>query len=145
MTIPSSVTDIESEAFWYCKGLTSVTIGKSVINIGFGAFYGADITTVISLIENPYAIFGKILDDGTFSLYTFNYATLYVPNGTIEKYKATKGWKDFENIVEGIPDGINVVENTNNNTPTIYDLNGVRQPEPKKGINIVNGKKIVVK
>ena len=26
-----------------------------------------------------------------------------------------------------------------------YDLNGVRQPEPKKGVNIINGKKIVVK
>jgi hypothetical protein len=37
------------------------------------------------------------------------------------------------------------VENTKNKNTTIYDLNGVRQPEPKKGVNIVNGKKVVVK
>ena len=47
-------------------------------------------------------------------------------------------------IEEGVPAGIKVVENTNCNT-TIYDLNGVRQAESKKGINIVNGKKLVIK
>jgi len=32
----------------------------------------------------------------------------------------------------GIPAGINAVENTKGNNTTIYDLNGVRLPEPKK-------------
>ena len=41
--------------------------------------------------------------------------------------------------------GINVVRNTEDNKSVIYDLNGVRQSEPKKGINIINGKKVVVK
>ena len=145
VVIPSSVTNIENEAFWYCKGLTSVTIGNSVTNIGFGAFDGADITTVFSQIENPFTIFGKTSVDRTFTLNTFNNAMLYVPSGTIDKYKATDGWKDFENIVEDVPAGINAIENAKNNNTTIYDLNGVRQPEPKKGINIVNGKKLVVK
>lgn len=115
-------------------------------SIGSQAFDGCDIPTVISLIENPFAIDGKASEYfRTFSLNTFNNATLYVPSGTIEKYKATDGWKDFVFIEEGIPAGINVVKNTKNNNTTIYDLNGVRQDELKRGINIVNGKKVVIK
>jgi hypothetical protein len=145
VTIPNSVTSINNYAFYGCSGLTSVTIPNSVTSIGSQAFDGCDIPTVISLIENPFAIYGKTSDYKTFSLNTFNNATLYVPKGTIRKYKATEGWKDFVFIEEGVPAGINVVKNTNNNKTTIYDLNGVRQDEPKKGINIVNGKKVVVK
>ena len=145
VVIPSSVTNLESEAFWYCEGLTSVTIGNSVTNIGFGAFDGADISTVISLIDNPFTINGKTSSDRTFTNNTFNNATLYVPIGTIDRYKASEGWKDFVRIEEGNPTGINAVEKTTNNNTTIYDLNGIRQHEPKKGVNIINGKKVVVK
>ena len=145
VTIPNSVTSIGSSAFRGCSGLTSVTIGNSVTSIGLLAFYGADISIVISLIENPFRIYGKIFNSRTFSKNTFNNATLYVPTGTIEKYKGADGWKDFAFIEEGIPAGINAVENTKSNNTAIYDLNGVRQPELKKGVNIINGKKVVRK
>ena len=128
-----------------CKGLTSVTIPKSVTSIGDEAFDGVDLTTVVSLIENPFVIVGKSSSSRAFSVNTFYNATLYVPVGTIDKYKATNGWKDFAYIVEGTPTGIKVIENTQNKNATVYDLNGVRLSEPKKGINILNGKKVVVK
>ena len=104
LVIPNNVTSISNRAFYGCSGLIYVTIGNGVTSIGSGAFYGADIAKVISLIENPFKIYGESLsDDGTFSLYTFNNATLYVPNGTIDKYKTTNGWKDFRFIKEGSP------------------------------------------
>lgn len=140
VAIPYGVKSIGEMAFSACSKLTSITIPNSVTSIGNSAFSGEKITTVISLIENPFTI-----SSYTFSNNTFQNATLYVPVGTINKYKSTDGWKDFANIKEGEPSGINVVENTSKHMTTIYDLNGVRQPEPKKGINIVNGKKIVVK
>ena len=101
VTIPNSVTSIGERAFYGCSGLTSVTIGSSVTSIGENAFDGFDMESVISLIEEPSAITGKSSKYKPFSLNTFNNATLYVPAGTIDKYKATEGWKDFFFIEEG--------------------------------------------
>ena len=105
ITIPNSVTSIGDEAFYGCSGLTSVTIPNSVTSIEDEAFNGEDIPTVISLIENPFTIIGKTSSYRTFSQNTFNNATLYVPKGTIDKYKATDGWKDFLFIEEGTGGG----------------------------------------
>ena len=105
LIIPNSVTSIGEEAFYGCSGLTSVTIPNSVTSIGDNAFDRADISTVISLIENPFTIYGKTSGSRTFSQNTFNNATLYVPKGTIDKYKATDGWKDFVFIEEGTGGG----------------------------------------
>ena len=99
------MTSIGDYAFYDCSGLTSVTIGSGVTSIGNYAFVRADISTVISLIENPFKITGKTSYYRTFSQNTFNNATLYVPKGTIDKYKATDGWKDFLFIEEGTGGG----------------------------------------
>jgi hypothetical protein len=96
ITIPNSVTYIGDNAFYLCSGLTSITIPNSVTSIGSDAFSGCDILTVISKIENPFSI-----GSNTFSDNTFYNATLYVPAGTIGKYKATDGWKKFVFIEEG--------------------------------------------
>ena len=124
VTIPNSVTSIGIEAFYGCKSLTSITIPNSVTSIGQRAFDGADIPIVVSLIENPFKITGKTSDDRTFTQNTFNNATLYVPKGTIEKYKATDGWKDFLFIEEGEGPGGDTPETQKCATPTISYENG---------------------
>ena len=101
ITIPNNVTHIGYYAFYGCRGLRSVTIPNSVTYIGYGAFNGSDMSEVISKIENPYNI-----DTYTFSDNTFNNATLYVPTGTIGKYKTKDGWKKFVHIEESVPSGI---------------------------------------
>ena len=80
--------------------ITNLVIPNSVTSIGSQAFDGVDFPTVVSLIENPFMITGKTSILRTFTQNTFNNATLYVPKGTIEKYKATDGWKDFLFIEE---------------------------------------------
>ena len=105
VTIPNSVTSIGYCAFHLCSGLTSVTIPNSVTSIGGGAFNCDNLATVISLIENPFKIYGKSSSYSVFSQNTFMNATLYVPIGTKEAYKATDGWKDFMFIEEGTGGG----------------------------------------
>ncbi|MBO4444539.1 MAG: leucine-rich repeat protein [Bacteroidaceae bacterium] len=118
--------------------MTSLTIPNSVTSIGWMAFYDCDILEVISKIESPFTI-----DTNTFSNNTFNNATLYVPAGSIEKYKAAEGWKRFVSIEEGdpTPDGITwsatpatvvltqgqvTVNGANDGTSiSIYNANGV--------------------
>ncbi len=90
LVIPDGVTSIGNFAFGGCSGFSSVTIPNSVTSIGVDAFEGCDIPIIVSRIENPSAIFNN-----TFTQNTFKNATLYVPEGTIEKYKATDGWNNF--------------------------------------------------
>ena len=94
-------------------------------SIGYNAFDRVDIPTVVSLIENPFKITGKTSEFRTFSQNTFNNATLYVPKGTIDKYKATDGWKDFVFIEEGDGGGGGTTPTTQKcEKPTISYENG---------------------
>ncbi len=140
LTLGNSVQAISSWAFDGCTGLTTITIPVNVTRIGNDAFGGVDLTMVVSLIRHPFTVYGP------FTQNTYNKAKLYVPEGTYSAYRAMQGWREFVRISEDDPSaGISVVEDTQNYNTTIYDLNGVRQPKPKKGINIVNGKKLAIK
>lgn len=150
ITIPDGVKSIEGGAFEWCTGLTSVSIPNSVTSIETMAFYGcACLKEVFSYIEDPFEIYkdvfgGYFVDD---QYVEFTTATLYVPIGTKAKYEATPAWNLFQNIVE--KDLTSIKEMTqqtfNPTTPVIYNLSGQKLATPKKGLNIVDGKKVVIR
>ena len=128
VTIPNSVTSIGWYAFSGCSGLTSVIIPNSVTSIGSSAFSGCSGLTSITIgsgvnhiyerafadcpeLTNVYCYAEKLTKEekGGDGLYTYpnpfegsyiEYATLHVPKGCLDAYKAVDPWKNFQSILE---------------------------------------------
>lgn len=137
LSIPNSVSQLGTNAFFGCSALSSIELPNSLTFIGNHAFEDCNgLTSVVSNIENPFKIIGSY-GEKVFSQYTLENANLYVPAGTIDKYKATDGWKEFRNIIEADPSGVNKVVSIDNENNAVYDLNGIRRNHPQKGLNII--------
>ena len=69
-------------------------MGNNVNNIGFYAFNNCTkLTSVVSKVQVPFSINANVFSE--------DQATLFVPNGTKDKYITTSGWADcFSEIVE---------------------------------------------
>lgn len=90
--IEDTVTEIEKEAFYWCFALEDITFGRSVATIGADAFKGDDaLVKVTSLNTTPPA--GAAFSDAAYAN-----ATLFVPQGSEEAYRAADGWKQFHTI-----------------------------------------------
>ncbi|MBR5706799.1 MAG: leucine-rich repeat protein [Bacteroidaceae bacterium] len=83
---------------------------------------------------------------GPFNESVFSSATLYIPDGTVEKYRAAPGWKLFKNIA--IDTSVKPFQHNNKNAykGIIYDITGrkIEADSPdqlKPGIYIINGLK----
>ena len=98
VSIPNSVTSIGYRAFRGCSGLTSLSIPSSVTSIGNGAFWSCSGLIAIHCLNTaplqPADDYSSYFGDTAYSL-----ATLYVPQGSIDAYKATYPWSFFQNIV----------------------------------------------
>lgn len=118
LVIPQSVASLEKYAFWGCTSLTTVTIPNSVTSIGELAFSGCSgLTSVVSKMENPCSISSNCFPDKIFMN-----STLYVPRGTIDKYKSVKYWNKFNMIEDVEPFEHNLIYVVDGNTYATYSL-----------------------
>jgi hypothetical protein len=137
------------------KNLKTIVIGSGVKEIGERTFYRcAKLEKIYSLIDFPFDINENAFETTSWENYASPYenATLYVPIGSKFNYMTCIGWGRFKNIVEFDTSsfdpstlGIHGVMLDNDKDAPVFDLLGRKLAQPKKGVNIINGKKVVVK
>ena len=103
VTIPNTVKNIGENAFYYCRDLTSVTIGSGVEGIGAYAFASCNaLQSVTCLAVEPPAMVAYVYEGtsyGVFAGVDCSAIPLYVPEQSIDAYKAADQWKDFNLIL----------------------------------------------
>lgn len=82
-------------AFGRCSGLETISFENSPVLHDEAFAESNKIKKVISKSKQPYAF-----EDNVFTQTVYENALLVVPEGSVETYKATNGWKNFYNIVE---------------------------------------------
>jgi hypothetical protein len=149
VVVPDGVEKIEMSAFSGIFSLQKLVIGKNVKTIRKNAFHYCDKLQVIySLAVMPAEIEETSFDNNV----SYN-ATLFVPIGSKIKYEQSTGWNKFKNIIEFDPNTFDpailsvqgIIMDVNDDNTPIYNLRGQRLSSPQKGINIINGKKVIVK
>ena len=124
LTIPDNVQTIAHGAFGGCTGLTSVSFGSGVTSIGDYSFKGANLQKITMAGSTPPTLV-DVEKNGSgshaFDANVFSSASVIVPKGALNNYRANNEWNRFANIVElwgiGYPFeffGINYVIQENN-------------------------------
>ena len=136
--IPSSITGIGDKAFKGCVNLRAITVyNPTPINLSVAGARGAGTRSGGSSVFEGVDKFLCIL---------------YVPDGSVDLYKAASVWSEFRHIIPISTTGISGVTISEDEVFDVYDLRG-RKVKSKttnldgltRGIYIVNGKKVVVK
>lgn len=97
VTIPNNITKINASAFQKCASLPSVNIPSSVTYVGQTAFM--DCTNLTSVTFNsvtPPEIMYRVFARCT------SLQHIYVPQGSVNAYKAVTNLSDYQNIIEAI-------------------------------------------
>lgn len=121
--------------------LKTVTFGRTITEIGTYALSASGLISVTSLNLTP-----PTFNDYKFTNKQYMDVVLYVPQEAIPTYQTADNWKNFWDIKAVESTGVEDVEIYYANKSTdIYDLQGRQLRKPQKGINIINGKKVLVK
>jgi len=164
ITLTDVPTEVFDNEFYGCTSLTDVSIGDGVTEIGDYAFSGCTSLDKFAFGENVTRIGDEAFSDcaamteltaepitpptcGTQALDDINKWTcqLYVNAASIDAYKAAEQWKEFFFISEEPTTAIKAVAVDRSKSNKIYDLSGRKLNAPKHGLNIINGKKVLVK
>ena len=135
--IGDGVSEIGDYAFFGSSNLKSVIIPSSMTLIGNQSFsHCSELEKIDCEATTPPDAFNNTFEDVETSQ-----VLLVVPDGSLAQYKAHNVWKQF--WVE-TPTGISSLLTSPEEEP-IYDLSGRRLQKMQRGINIVGGKKVLMK
>ena len=117
ITIPNSVTRIDMFAFEYCSGLTSITIPNGVTLIDRNTFHGCSGLTTVTIgsgvtsiskeafakcpqLKEVYCLAEKVPETSSDAFHDsyIEYTKLYIPDVSVNTYKAADPWMNFGSI-----------------------------------------------
>ena len=135
LILPEGLKTIGSRAFtnmgnWRNNAKSKLVLPSTLTSIGEEAFYYArGLSLVVSKILSPFAINKNVFCNGwhwndDIQIYEKSDATLYVPVDTKSTYLATEGWDMFADILEGDPmeatvDDLKYIYVTSSKTATV--------------------------
>ena len=118
-----------------------------------GVDYSFDLTSDQSITEVPYSLYSSAVDFKNYYVYMYRtnhdgYVPLFTKNIGIQVYYTVDGERTQSDIVwlYANEDGINDIKaDRNADDNKVYNLAGQRLQKMQKGINIINGKKVLFK
>ena len=86
ITLPAGLTSLGNWCFYYCSSLTSISLPSDITSLGDDCFSGcSSLTSVLCLAVEPPSCTSSVID---------NTMRLYVPKGSVEKYKQSAAWNN---------------------------------------------------
>ncbi len=128
---PFAVTEIADDGFAGKSAVNYLEIPASVTRVGARAFSGTSLATIYNRSAVPQTV-----GEGAFAGVDKSACHLYVPQGSVEAYKAAPEWKDF--IIN--PEYTGVDQNVAAKAVAAVDYispSGVKSAQPQPGVNIV--------
>lgn len=96
LVLPDGLQKMENYAFWYNRKMTSVVIPASIIEIKNEVFrYSNTLKTVTVLATEP-----PVLGTNVFSNTLVE--AIYVPEDSVEAYKAATNWSAYADLIQAI-------------------------------------------
>ena len=118
VNIPNSVVALNEAAFFACLSMESIIIPESVTLIGGEAFSECSkLLTFTNYAKEPQAI-----DSLRFVNVKTDSCILYVPEASVEKYKAAEGWRIFKHILPIAAEKIPVEQTEVSTTTTTAEV-----------------------
>ena len=94
--LPEGFTTLYYGAFMKCSGVTTITLPSTLSTMKDLSLNCKNVKSIICHIDEPFAIDKRVFSFDAI----FQNARLFVPFGTIDKYKSTAGWNSFKHIIE---------------------------------------------
>lgn len=146
VTIPDGVTSIGDNAFNGCTGLIIINIGKDVQSIGNKAFANVGTASARTrskaseIIVNCYAESVPQTALDAFENTPIETGTLFVVDNLKDEFETTSPWNSFGKIIgfEASTE-INAITKENKKA-TIFDMQGNKLNDVRRGVNIIRTK-----
>lgn len=154
--VGANVTEIGDFAFNFLDGTDYLAFGNGLRVVGDAPFEYSYINRIyFGCHEIPTGSYEETYDQ--YDWKDYENVTLYVPRDAVDKFQKHRVWgmakevlpiedTEFAYLADSELDAVDEVETSSTAMPhSIYSPTGVKLNKPIKGLNIVDGKKVMVK